>query len=139
MQVKKLTHFNKSIIKDLNILLVQFPRDYKISPSYFKKLIKKSHVLALYDKDTIVGSLTLVEMYKLSGFKGSLEHLIVHKDYRGQGLGKKLMNYAIDLGKKLKMEALFLTVDTDNIPANSLYKKLGFKLQKSNFYQLKLK
>ncbi|WP_370390711.1 GNAT family N-acetyltransferase [uncultured Winogradskyella sp.] len=50
-----------------------------------------------------------------------LVYIATHKDYRGQGLGKKLMQYAIDNCKG----DIALHVEKDN-PAKFLYEKLGF-------------
>lgn len=110
-----------------------------MSPHYFKKLIKKNHLIGLYDGDKIIGTVTLIEIYKLSGIKGSIEHLILDEKYRGRGLGKKLMIFAINLAKRLKIKTLFLTCEPGRIVANSLYQKLGFKIKKTNFYYLDLK
>ena len=68
---------------------------YQMAPAYFKQLIKKSHVLALYDDNTIIGTVTIIEIYKLSGLKGSVEHLMVDEKYRGRKLGQRLMTFAI--------------------------------------------
>lgn len=50
------------------------------------------------------------------------------KNYRGQGIGqiasRKLLVY---LKKLLKLHKIYLHVDKTNLPAEKLYKKLGFK------------
>jgi len=48
----------------------------------------------------------------------------------GQGLGKKMMQHLMDKAKALKLPAIQLAVDTDNIPAQYLYKKFGFNIIK---------
>ncbi len=50
-----------------------------------------------------------------------LVYIATHKEYRGKGLGKKLMQYAIDNCKG----DIALHVEKDN-PAKFLYEKLGF-------------
>ncbi|MFP4060802.1 MAG: GNAT family N-acetyltransferase [Bacteroidota bacterium] len=50
-----------------------------------------------------------------------LVYIAVNKDYRGKGLGKQLMNKAIELADG----AIALHVEHDN-PARYLYEKLGF-------------
>jgi len=50
-----------------------------------------------------------------------LVYIATHKDHRGKGLGKKLMQYAIDNCKG----DIALHVEKDN-PAKFLYEKLGF-------------
>lgn len=54
----------------------------------------------------------------------------IAKEYRGKGLGKKLMNEIIELAKKELVptpKIIQLRVYTINKPAIALYKKLGFK------------
>lgn len=132
---RELKKFKRENLKDLNNLLLQWSnKGYQMSPRYFKKLIKKSHILVLFNKNRIVGTVTLVELSKLSGAKGSIEHLILDKKYRGRGLGKSLMNFAVNSAKKLKIKTLFLTCEPERKVANNLYKKLGFKIKKTNFY-----
>lgn len=131
--------YDKNALDDLNRLLLQWSsKGYQLTPQYFKKLIKKSHILCLYDKGNVIGTVTLIEIQKLSGPKGSLEHLILDEKYRGRGLGKELMNFAISVAKTLKIEVLFLTCEPDRLVANVLYQKLGFKIKKTNFYSKKL-
>ncbi len=50
-----------------------------------------------------------------------LVYIATHSDYRGQGIGKKLMNYAIENSTG----DIALHVEKDN-PARFLYEKLGF-------------
>ncbi len=139
--IKEIARFDKNVLLDLNNLLLQWSQKnrYQIKPDYFKSLIKNSHLIAMYDGEKIIGTITLIEIYKLSGIKGSLEHLLIDEKYRGKGLGKKLMLYAIGLAKKLKMDVLFLTCEPKRTVANLLYQKLGFKIKETNFYYLDIK
>ncbi|MDO8530463.1 MAG: GNAT family N-acetyltransferase [bacterium] len=138
-KVKKIARFDKTALLGLNSLLKQWSKKkYQITPAYFKKLAAHSHILALYDGKTMIGTVTLIPLYKLSGVKGSIEHLIVDEKYRGRGLGKKLMQGAIDLAKKLNMDAIFLTCEPERKVANALYKKLGFKTKDTYFYSLEI-
>ncbi|MEM8965375.1 MAG: GNAT family N-acetyltransferase [Bacteroidota bacterium] len=71
--------------------------------------------------DKIVGSVRLL----LDGTIGKIGRLIVHKDYRNQGLGTKMMNH---------LESIFPTVNRFELFTGHrsernlyLYKKLGYK------------
>jgi len=52
--------------------------------------------------------------------------LVVDKEYRGQGIGRKLLELFEEEAKKLKVEKMRLEVKTSNKVAISLYKKIGF-------------
>lgn len=138
--IKKINGLNEKVLFDLNNLLKQWSSKRKpISRLYFKELIKKSCLIGLFENNHLIGMVTLIKMNKISGKKGSIEHLIVNEKYRGQGLGEKLMRFALITAKKMKMKNISLTCEPERKAANALYKKLEFKIQKSKFYQLKLK
>lgn len=48
-------------------------------------------------------------------------------EFRGQGLGSKLLSAVIDHSKKFGLEKIELTVYTSNTSAIALYKKFGFE------------
>lgn len=75
----------------------------------------------------------IVVGYIGSWFLSDLIHITtiaVHPDYRRKGIGGKLMNYMLDLGKKEKYKTCVLEVRVSNEKAINLYKKLGFKIDK---------
>ena len=51
------------------------------------------------------------------------------KPYRGQGLGRRLMNIAIEAAKEKGLRRIELKVRTTNTHAFMLYQKLGFELE----------
>ncbi len=52
----------------------------------------------------------------------------VHPKFRRRGVGAQLMEYTLDLAKSLGAEKITLDVRVSNLPAQSLYKKFGFKI-----------
>jgi ribosomal protein S18 acetylase RimI-like enzyme len=71
--------------------------------------------------------------YGLSKF-GYIEELFVRKDYRNKGIGRTLVKEMQKKFKKLKVDALFVTTEKDNIEAMKLYKKLDFKICKGPWF-----
>ncbi|GMN89971.1 GNAT family N-acetyltransferase [Francisella sciaenopsi] len=59
--------------------------------------------------------------------------LAVSKNYQGQGIGKKLLEYILNNSNK----NISLEVNTNNLIAISLYQKLGFVINKkiNNYYE----
>ncbi len=54
--------------------------------------------------------------------------IMIHKDYQGMGVGKKLMETLLDVADNwLMLVRIELTVFVDNERAISLYKKMGFE------------
>ncbi len=50
-------------------------------------------------------------------------------EFRGQGVGTKLLSEALDHAKKIGLEKVELQVNVANAPAIALYKKLGFEVE----------
>jgi ribosomal-protein-alanine N-acetyltransferase len=84
---------------------------------------KGGFALTLTDDDKIIGSV-VVNRTGMSGYipENILVYIAMNRHYRGQGLGKKLMQRAIDVAEG----DIALHVEPDN-PAKFLYEKLGFE------------
>jgi ribosomal protein S18 acetylase RimI-like enzyme len=55
-----------------------------------------------------------------------LFHVFVDKDHRKKGLGKLIINKAINVAKELSIPILTLYVSPENSAAINLYKQAGF-------------
>lgn len=56
-----------------------------------------------------------------------IEDVVVSKDWRGRGLGPKLMNGITDWARENEATRLQLQADTENTPALGLYERLGWE------------
>ncbi|WP_379141007.1 GNAT family N-acetyltransferase [Paenibacillus sp. sgz500992] len=83
--------------------------------------------LAKYHQD-YVGFIVL--SWSISISKGypvlHIDGLYSSPKYRNKGIGRRLMQYAIDLANEKKASRLQLETDDDNTPARALYTNLGF-------------
>ncbi len=61
------------------------------------------------------------------GNLGEILRLCVEPGFRKRGVAKNLLNKAIERFKKEGVELVYLEVEKSNLPAISLYEKLGFK------------
>ena len=72
---------------------------------------------------------------KILGFAGILinidiieiMNIVVRKEYRNQGIGKKLLEELIIISKRTNLEIINLEVNIKNEIAIKLYKKFGFE------------
>ncbi|WP_418427795.1 GNAT family N-acetyltransferase, partial [Anaerotruncus massiliensis (ex Liu et al. 2021)] len=56
--------------------------------------------------------------------------IMVHRDWQGRGVGRALMEAALDVADNwLMLTRVELTVFTDNARAIGLYKSLGFEIE----------
>ncbi len=73
-------------------------------------------------EDEIVGYISTAYNF----FEVEILNIAVNEKYRRQKIGEALIDWAIDLAKTKKAESVFLEVRESNVPAKSLYKKMGF-------------
>ena len=60
------------------------------------------------------------------GFVVLLEDVIVRVDYRGRGVGKQLLQHAIDYAKKKEFLRITLLTDRINAEGQAFFAKMGF-------------
>lgn len=58
-----------------------------------------------------------------------IDDLIIDKEYRGKGIGKLLLQNAINYGKELDCQTIELKAYICNETAHKLYEKMGFEKQ----------
>ncbi len=70
-------------------------------------------------------------------FDAELPDIVVDSLYRGQGVGRGLMQQIISAAQEKKLEAIFLEVRVSNQPALALYQSFGFYEyhRRKNFYK----
>lgn len=78
----------------------------------------------------VIGTLQLSFIPYLSyrgGIKAQIENVMIRKDKRGLGIGKKLLDWAIDRAKEKNAHLLQLTTDKQRPRARKFYEDLGFQ------------
>jgi glucosamine-phosphate N-acetyltransferase len=83
-------------------------------------------ILVIEENHRIIGTITMILEEKLI-HQGSkvmhLEDIIVHRDFQGLGLGKKMVQYAIKLAKEYKCYKVICNCSQENI---GFYESNGF-------------
>ena len=91
------------------------------------------------DAKRIVGCATLCVYESPTGRKASVEDVVVASAFRGQGIGRTLLQRIIDFaGSKLSPIDLHLTSNPSREEANALYQALGFEKRDTNVYKMSL-
>ncbi|MGB5203696.1 GNAT family N-acetyltransferase [Eudoraea sp.] len=81
------------------------------------------------DSGDIIGTLQLSFIQYLTyqgGIRAQIEAVRVHEDYRNKGIGKELIQWAIDRAKQKEAHVVQLTTDKKRDTAVKFYEKLGF-------------
>jgi len=120
------------LLKQLNpnVLAVDFKR--------IKDVMRSGIIVTVRDvskKNALIGMGTLIPLRKIFSFCGSIEDVVVSEDYRGQGLGRKIMQALIDRSGKMGMKHIDLTSKPARKIANQLYQSIGFEKRKTNAYR----
>ena len=89
----------------------------------------KKILVAQIDNSKIIGMISMVFLSRLN--QKTLElyipELIVSQNYRSQGIGKKLINSSIEIGKEKKCHRIRLESGNQRIESHKFYKHLGFE------------
>ena len=84
-----------------------------------------SITLVSVDNNTITGVASLYIIKKLTRTLGLIEDVAVNKNYRGKGIGKKLVEKLIGLAADKKCDKTVLNSSEQN---SEFYKKIGFEI-----------
>jgi len=132
----------ESILDDIPLLLELLyelgrPKPQKDSElENFTQLLKnyihdndKKILVAKIDDSKIVGLISLIFLPRLN--QKTLElyvpELIVSQNYQSQGIGTKLINFSIELGKEKKCHRIRLESGNQRLESHKFYKHLGFE------------
>ena len=104
----------------------------KLAEQFLAEL--KSGIRVTYickDGDEFIGEISLLKEandsdYTIPNQRIYVSRLIVKKEYRRQGIGKKLVDFITDKAKELGYSEISIGVDLDNYPALKLYIDSGF-------------
>ncbi len=126
-------------VLDINYLLYQLSeKAKKHSKENLQRIVSQPGMICLgaFDKRMIVGVASIHFRQTLIRKIGIIEDVVVDKNYRGKGIGRKLTKMLIKEAKKQKADCVELTSKPSRIEANTLYESLGFKKRETNYYRL---
>lgn len=122
------------LINDTTSFAASYEQEVNTPLRYYKKRILNSNSTdgfgywGYYQSQKLIGY-ALLSHEKLfhSSHLAHVYELIIHPDYRGQGLGKELMAKLIDICKNHpQITQLHLKCSSLNVNAQKLYSSLGF-------------
>jgi phosphinothricin acetyltransferase len=96
--------------------------DQEINTKYISD--PNSITLVSVDNNTISGVASLHIINKLTRTLGLIEDVAVNENYRGKGIGKKLVQKLIELASDKKCDKIVLNSSEKN---STFYKKIGFE------------
>ena len=128
-------------LESINELLPQLSSSSELLDiQRLKVLIDSESTIVYIAQDVrgkILGTLSLVTIEIPTGRKGWIEDVVVDQSARGKGIGKALMNHALEKAVKLGLKSVDLTSRPSREEANMLYQSLGYQKRETNVYRYK--
>lgn len=140
MEIQVLQSYTQAQFEDLKQLLSELSDRVNFTQTDLMLVLKDSncHMYVILDGERIVGCATLCIFHSPTGTKASIEDVVVSSAYRGQHLGKQLMEYVLEQAKAYAPIVLHLTSNPMRVAANHLYQSIGFQKEETNCYQLSI-
>ena len=141
MKVTELQSLSDWQMEDMKDVLGELSKELHVKPEILISAIENpgTHVFALLNNDErIIGTATLCILELPTGRTAHVEAVVIKAVYRGQGLGRMLMEHVIDYAHfEFPGVTIHLTSNPNRVAANELYKRLGFKKSETNVYRMK--
>lgn len=142
MEIIRLQSVNESQVQDILELMRELDPEIRVTPAMIQQIVAAEGTcfFALMDGAHIVGCASLCVFYSPTGRKAHVEDVVVLSSYRGQQLGRRLMEHLIDYARtELKEVDIYLTSRPQRVAANELYQSLGFRRKETNVYKLEIR
>ena len=121
--------YNKKYVDLLSQLSIVDSKDditFEKFISYIGTLHNKHMIYVIENNNSIISTITIIIEDKIIHNMGRVMHIedvIVDKNYRGEGLGKMLLQYAIDIAEKEKCYKIILNCSEET---RGFYEKCDF-------------
>lgn len=102
--------------------------------SFIEEIRKETSLyIVAYEGETLVGICGLVTSFD----EGEVLNVSVAKEYRKQGIAYQMLQHLLNEGESKGIKHFTLEVREGNVPARTLYEKLGFVCEgiRPNFYR----
>ncbi len=139
--IEQLASFSSNDAKTIRQLATKLgPSFQPLSDQDLKDMLKSktTHLFVAREskKQRIVGMGTLA-IYRIPYLKKAyFDDFVVDEEYRGHGIGSKLIEKILVFAKELGATYIELTANSKRLVANKLYKKIGFVKQDTNVFRL---
>ena len=140
--IEQVAQFDSALIAPIADMLAQLTtREYPFGEQELRAIVEDtaSKLFIMRDDERIMGMLTLGHYTSPTGRKVWVEDVVVSTEYRGEGLGRRLINHAIEYCREnLSPCTLMLTSNPARVAANELYRTSGFEPKQTNVYKMTL-
>lgn len=138
MRIVEVTRYTDAALTALNRLLPQLSSSVPpLSRGDLEAIVRSnsSYLFLAEIEGEYWGTLTLTTYNIPTGLKARIDDVVVDEKRRGGGIGRALIEHALDRVKRLGAAAVDLSSRPDREAANALYRKMGFELRETNVYR----
>ena len=136
----------KKLIKPENIeqlIFELFDKKFRkqINPKDIYDVFKQKnyYMFPEFKDGKIVAMVSMYVMKLFSRKNAVIEEVVTLKEYRNNGLGSKLVKFAIEKAKELGCDCIELNVRRDKLEVKRFYEELGFKDRNNDAMRMLLK
>ena len=139
-KIVELNTLTDAQVQEVIALMGELDSTITVTPEMIKRTVEApgTHFIAVTTEEHIIGCATLCVFESPTGKKASVEDVVVSSAYRGQHIGKQLMQHVIEYAKTLVPINLQLTSRPERVAANKLYQSLGFQKRETNAYRMEI-
>ena len=104
----------------------------ELADKFYQEILSSKRITYIYkNSDEFIGEISLVKDmndsdYTIPNQRVYVSHLVVKPEYRRQGVGKTLVEFATNKAEHHGYKEMSIGVDLDNYPALKLYVDCGF-------------
>ena len=141
IEIRQLENITDGIAEQIHKIKVELSPSHKRSPEKYTHAVSNpgTIVLGAWDEDKLAGLAVVNTVYTLGATIYDIDDVAVLAKYQGQGIGKSLMQFVIELAKSRGISTLRLTSKPERKSANHLYQTLGFVKKETNSYRLNVR
>ncbi len=116
------------LLGQLFAIEADFTADEQTQMRGLSLLLRPGACMLVADEDGVVGMVSIQTLISTAegGAVGLLEDLVVAEEFRGRGIGSRLLSAALDWAREQGMTRLQLLADKNNAKAVEFYNKNGF-------------
>jgi len=141
MEIKELFNYTESEFNDLKELMRQLNPSVSVTRDSLDALVSdsNSHLYVMTDTQSIIGTACLCIFHQPFRTDATIEAVVIDKKFRGQQLGKRLVEHLVKEAERFGVDELHLTSAPHRVAANALYQQLGFIKKDTNCYIMDLR
>lgn len=132
IQIQDLDFVYKSICELENEIL-----DFDVFKAIFNENISNANNLYLITENESEGvgfiSFHTQNLLHHCGRVGEIQEFFIHKNYRGQGIGRKLINEIMQYSDQNNLKSIEVTTNKRRVENVLIYENLGFTLSHNKF------